>query len=165
MKLSQRGHLIMTPYLVQFLNTQNPKYALGSICYSDATRFWFKGIIIFYFLFFFIIRPPSRLLPVLGPLEGVHDSYTWRSPAYLALGRVLIWVRRRIVDPSLDLMNSGHFRHIVRLLQLLYIFTSQLSVRYCKLLHPAPCYLNSDKVCLLLSDQYRSPERDSNPPY
>ena len=120
---------------------------------------------LFFIFYFFFIRPSSRLLPVLGPLEGVHDSYTWSSPAYLALGRVLIWVGRCIVDPSLDLMNSRHFRHIVRLLQLLYVFTSQLSVRYRKLLHPAPYYLNSDKVCLLLSDQYRSPERDSNPPY
>ena len=25
--------------------------------------------------------------------------------------------------------------------------------------HPAPCYLNSDKVFLLLSDQYRNPKR------
>ena len=26
--------------------------------------------------FFVIIRPPLGLLPVLGPLEAVHDSYT-----------------------------------------------------------------------------------------
>ena len=29
--------------------------------------------------------------------------------------------------------------------------------------HPAPCYLNSDKVFPLLSDQYRNPERGSEP--
>ena len=32
-------------------------------------------------IFLFSIRPPPGLLPVLGPLEAVHDSYTWRSPA------------------------------------------------------------------------------------
>ena len=31
---------------------------------------------------FFCIRPPLGLLPVLGPQEAVHDSYTFRSPAY-----------------------------------------------------------------------------------
>ena len=31
---------------------------------------------------FFSIRPPPGLLPVLGLLQAVPDSYTWRSPAY-----------------------------------------------------------------------------------
>ena len=30
------------------------------------------------------------------------------------------------------------------------------------LYHPVPCYLNSDKLFLYLSDRYRNPEQDSN---
>ena len=43
------------------------------------------------FFYFFIFPPSSELLPVLGPLE----RYMMR-PCYIALGRVLIWVKRWI---------------------------------------------------------------------
>ena len=50
----------------------------------NKTNFFisFETFLFFIFIFtFFTIRPPPELLPVLGPLGGWRDAYTWRGPA------------------------------------------------------------------------------------
>ena len=49
------------------------------------------------FKFFFSICPPPGLLPVLGLLERYRLLHLTR-PCLVALGRVLIWVERRIIE-------------------------------------------------------------------
>ena len=59
--------------------------------------------------FVFSIRPPSGLLPVLGLLEAVHDSFTWRSPAYdISLSERLTRHTRR------DLIHQRRVKCVIR---------------------------------------------------
>ena len=70
--------------LLQFRKILRLKFLHLSLSgHSDTKNIQGKHIIlyiyyffIFYFLFFVCFRPPWGLLPVLGLLEVVHDSYT-----------------------------------------------------------------------------------------
>ena len=44
-----------------------------------------------------------------------------------------------------------------------YSYNTSLAIFVSNTCHPAPCYLNKDKVFLLLSNQYRNPERGFKP--
>ena len=59
--------------------------------------------------FFLSIRPPLGLLPVLGPLDVVHDFYTWRSPAlYSSMWRGNIYISMNMQPCSLH----AHITHV-----------------------------------------------------
>ena len=77
-----------------------------------------------------IIRLPPELVPVLRPLEWWRDAHTWRGLALLQY------------SSTLGMPDSVYAR---------FDIVSDTC-------HPAPCYLNSNKVFLLLSDRYCNPE-------
>ena len=107
-----------------------------------------------YIFFCFSIHPPPELLPVLGPLElymtpTLDVALLCSSRAGSDLGRKSDLLRS-FVNWVSSFPSRAHLTH-----------KQVLLVQYLKLLHSALYFLNSDKVFLLLSDQYHSPERGS----
>ena len=106
----------------------------------------FNSIIVFLFFYY----PPSSAV-------GTAGTVTWRihlkRPCCIALGQVLIWVLSPDWFEELK-PPQRHLSYAIAILELLqYSRTLGVSNTY----HLASCYLNSDKVFLLLSHQYHNP--------
>ena len=76
---------------------------LNKMIERKRTKMSFESYIVkyplcrFFYFLVFSFRPPPGLLPVLGPLERYRLLHLTR-PCLLALGRVLIWVERRLLN-------------------------------------------------------------------
>ena len=97
---------------------------------------------------------------------------TLLSSGAVTLGRVLIWVVSPDWFEELKPLQR-HLSYAITILELLQ-YSSTLGVPdsvyawfniVSNTCHPAPCYFNSNKVFLLLSDQFCNPERGFEPRY